>query len=400
MSSTPLAVKAPSLPACDPPHRLLLGPGPSNAHPRVTRILATPQLGHLDPYFMRVVRETSELLRYCWQTTNEVTFPVSGTGTAAMETAVLNSVFPGDVMLVVETGYFGQRLGEMGVRYGAKVHRLNTLPWGTAYTYDAIAREVAAVKPKVLAVVHAETSTGVLQPLEGLGDLCRAHDCLLLVDSVSSIGGAPILVDEYKIDVCYAGGQKSLSCPPGVSPVTFSPRAVAKMDSRKGLVPSFYLDATLLRKYLVPAAGTPAAYHHTAPIPLFYAFHEALRVVAEETLPVSWARHAHVAATLWSGLEAMGLTLLVAKEHRLPTLTTVMVPEGVSAAAVIGHMRDVFGIDLGGGLGQLAGKVFRIGMMGYNSRVDNVALLLSALAASLTAHGFPCAPPKIPLSKL
>jgi len=357
------------------PPRLLLGPGPSNSHPVVLAAMAHQPVGHLDPAFLEVMDEVQELLRYAWQTDNVLTLPVSGTGTAAMEASIANIVEPDDVVLVGVNGYFGQRLVDMAGRYGGNVRVLEK-EWGGVFTLDEIGAALEKHRPAVLALVHAETSTGARQPLEGVADLCRPLGCLLLVDTVTSLGGVPLYLDEWGVDIAYSGSQKCLSCPPGASPLTLGPRAVAKLDNRKAPVANFYLDLTLLRNYW----GAARAYHHTAPINNVYALRESLRLVSEEGLQARWERHRQTAGLFWDGLDAMGLECHVEDaDLRLPSLTTVRVPEGVDARAVARQLLDTYNIEIAGGFGQLAGKVWRIGLMGYNSRRENVVLLLEAL---------------------
>lgn len=358
----------------DLPPRLLLGPGPSNAHPRVLGALGMRQVGHLDPAFIELMNEVQELLRYAWQTDNPLTIPVSGTGSAAMEATIANVVEPGDVVLVANNGYFGLRMIDMAGRYGAQVCQINR-PWGEVFSFDELGDALQKYHPAVLGVVHAETSTGALQPLEGIGPLCREHDCLLLVDSVTSLGGAPLFLDQWQVDIAYSGGQKCLSCPPGASPLTLGERAVAKLQARKTKVRSWYLDVSLLEKYW----GQQRTYHHTAPINMNYALREALRLVAEEGLENRWARHRENAQRLWDGLAELGIGCHVAQPYRVPSLTTALVPAGVDAKAVCGRLLTEYNIEIAGGLGELAGKVWRIGLMGFNSRRENVELLLSAL---------------------
>ena len=360
----------------DMPPRLLLGPGPSNAHPRVLQAIGMRQVGHLDPSFINLMNENQELLRYAWQTDNQFTLPVSGTGSAAMEAAIANTIEPGDVVLIAVAGYFSERMVDMAERYGADVRRVEKA-WGQAFTLDEISAAVAEHKPAILGIVHAETSTGVLQPMEGIGDLCRQHDCLLLMDAVTSLASAPVFVDEWGVDMAYSCSQKGLSCPPGASPLTFSARALAKMDQREGKVPNWYLDMSLLAKYW---DGKTRSYHHTAPINMNYALREGLRLVAEEGLEARWQRHQTNADLFWDGLEAMGMSCLVEEPSlRIPSLTTVRVPDGVDAKVVAGKLLNEYNIEVAGGFGQLAGQVWRVGLMGFNSRPENVLLLLSAL---------------------
>ena len=360
--------------ALDMPNRLLLGAGPSNPNPRVMQALMGRTVGHLDPTFLRVMDDIREMLRYAWQTDNEHTLLISGTGTAGMEAAIANAVEPGDVVVVAVAGYFGDRVAQIAARYGAEVRRLDA-EWGEAFSFETLRAAVEEHRPAVLALVHAETSTGVLQPLDGLGELCHAHDCLLLVDSVTSMGGVPLLLDASGVDVAYSGSQKCMAAPSGVAPLTFSPRAMDKLARRKVPVRSWYLDYTLLSKYW----GLERAYHHTAAINMYYAMRESLRVVCEEGLEARWARHRAAAEHLWAGLEEIGLECHVAREFRIPSLTTVRVPEGVDARGVTRQLLEDFDIEIAGGLGRLAGKVWRVGLMGYNARGENADRLLVAL---------------------
>ncbi|MBD2743584.1 alanine--glyoxylate aminotransferase family protein [Coleofasciculus sp. FACHB-1120] len=356
------------------PTRLLLGPGPSNAHPAVLQAMNTPPVGHLDPAFLTLMDEIQMLLRYVWQTENSLTIAVSGTGTAAMEATLANATEPGDVVLVGVNGYFGNRLVDMAGRYGADVRTI-TKPWGQVFPIDELRTALETHRPAILALVHAETSTGARQPLEGVGDLCREFDCLLLVDSVTSLGGVPLFLDEWKVDLAYSCSQKGLGCPPGASPFTMGSRAVEKLQQRGTKVANWYLDMTLLSKYW----GKERTYHHTAPINLYYALREALRLIAEEGIENSWTRHQKNVEYLWEGLENLGLDLHVKREFRLPTLTTVCIPEGVDGKAIARQLLNEHNIEIGGGLGELAGKVWRVGLMGFNSRPETVDRLLDAL---------------------
>ena len=359
----------------DMPPRILLGPGPSNAHPRVLQAISMRQVGHLDPTFIQVMDDVQELLRYTWQASAGFTFAVSGTGSAAMETAVANSIEPGDVVLIGVIGYFGERLVEMATRYGADV-RVIEKPWGEAFTLAELQNAVAEHQPAILGLVHGETSTGVMQPLEGVGELCRAADCLLLVDAVTSLATAPFFFDEWQIDIAYSCSQKGLSCPPGLGPIVFGPRALEKISNRQSKVRSWYLDINLLVNYW---DGDARRYHHTAPINMNYALREGLRLVAEEGLEPRWQRHREFAHLFWDGLTDMGLECHAPEALRLPALTTVRVPEGVDAGAVARRLLNEYNIEVAGGFGQLAGKVWRVGLMGFNSRRENVILLLEAL---------------------
>jgi alanine-glyoxylate transaminase/serine-glyoxylate transaminase/serine-pyruvate transaminase len=370
-----------SLAPLEVPERLLLGPGPSNADPTVIQAMNRQPIGHLDPAYLAIMDEVQELLRYAWQTDNSMTYPVPGTGSAAMEATLANGVEPGDKVLVAVQGYFGHRLVDMAQRYGADVHTISK-PWGEAFTLEELTAALKTYKPAVMAIVHAETSTGVRQPLEGLGAACHAQGCLLIADTVTSLGGVPIFLDDWEVDLAYSCGQKGLSCMPGISPFTMSPRAEEKLAKRQTPVANWYLDASLLRQYW----GSERVYHHTAPVNLTYALREALRLLAEEGLAARWQRHQKTAEYLWKGLADLGLTCHVAQEFRLPTLTTVRVPSGVDAKAVSRTLLNDYNIEVGGGLGELAGQVWRIGLMGYNSQPEKVDLLLKALAEVLSKN--------------
>ena len=356
------------------PDRLLMGPGPANAHPTVLQAMNRTPVGHLDPAFLELMDEIQSLLRYTWQTENPHTIAVSGTGTAAMEATIANSVEPGNVVLVGVVGYFGNRLVDMASRYGGDVRTI-TKPWGQVFNLDELRVAMETHRPAILALVHAETSTGARQPLEGVGDLCREFDCLLLIDTVTSLGGVPLFLDEWGVDLAYSCSQKGLCCPPGASPFTMSPRAMEKLQRRQTKVANWYLDMNLLGKYW----GTERVYHHTAPINLYYALRESLRLIAEEGIENCWQRHQTNVEYLWQKLEDLGLVLHVEKQFRLPTLTTVRIPEGVDGKAIAKQLLLERGIEIGGGLGELGGKVWRIGLMGFNSRQENVDRLIAEL---------------------
>ncbi|MFN6515935.1 MAG: alanine--glyoxylate aminotransferase family protein [Nostoc sp. CreGUA01] len=356
------------------PSRLLLGPGPSNAHPTVLEAMNTSPVGHLDPAFLALMDEIQSLLRYVWQTENPLTIAVSGTGTAAMEATIANSVEPGDVVLIGVAGYFGNRLVDMAGRYGADVRTI-TKPWGQVFNLEELQTALKTHRPAILALVHAETSTGARQPLEGVADLCREFGTLLLVDSVTSLGGVPLLLDAWGVDLAYSCSQKGLGCPPGASPFTMSLRAAEKLQQRRTKVANWYLDMSLLSKYW----GAERVYHHTAPINLYYALREALRLVAEEGLANCWQRHQKNVEYLWESLEDLGLSMHVEREYRLPTLTTVRIPEGVDGKAIARQLLNEYNIEIGGGLGELAGQVWRVGLMGFNSRQESVDQLIAAL---------------------
>ncbi|MFG6097772.1 alanine--glyoxylate aminotransferase family protein [Leptothoe sp. ISB3NOV94-8A] len=358
--------------ALDIPERLLLGPGPSNSNPDVVAAMNRQPIGHLDPVYLDLMDEVQAMMRYVWQTENPMTLPISGTGSAAMEATLANTIEPGDVVLVGINGYFGNRLFDMAGRYRADVRSISK-PWGEVFSLSELRAALEEHRPAILALVHAETSTGARQPLEGVGDLCREFDCLLLVDTVTSLGGVPIFLDEWKVDMAYSCSQKGLSCPPGSSPFTMGERALQKLDKRQTKVANWYLDISLLRNYW----GQGRTYHHTAPVNMTYAIREALRLVLEEGLENSWDRHQQTAEKLWDGLAELGLSCHVPKEYRLPTLTTVKVPEGVDAKAVTSQLLKDHNIEIGNGLGELGGKVWRIGLMGYNSQPENVDRLLA-----------------------
>jgi alanine-glyoxylate transaminase/serine-glyoxylate transaminase/serine-pyruvate transaminase len=360
------------------PERILLGPGPSMVHPRVLRAMAHPLLGHLDPQFIALMNEVQDLLRYVFQTENPMTFPVSGTGSASMESTVANLLEPGDSILIGVNGYFGERLCNMAGRYGAAVRRLER-PWGQVFDVQEIDAALRQKPAKVVALVHAETSTGALQPLEGMADVVHKHGGLLLVDCVTSLGGVPIMVDEWDIDIAYSGTQKCLSCPPGLGPLTVGERAREAIRRRKTQVANWYLDLAMIESYW----GEKRTYHHTAPITMNFALREALRLVQEEGLEARFERHQANSALLWQGLTDLGLDLIVPVAHRLPTLTTVSVPDEVDEAVLRRRLLDEYNIEVAGGLGAFAGKAWRIGLMGYSSRRENVTLLISALSQLL-----------------
>ncbi len=365
-------------PICTP-ERLLLGPGPSNAHPDVLKALSLPPVGHLDPFYVELMGEVQELLRYAWQTSNRLTLPMSGTGSSAMEATLANTVEKGDTVLVAIKGYFGNRLADMAGRYGANVQVVEK-KWGQAFSLDELEEALIKTRPAILAMVHAETSTGVCQPMEGIGDLCRKYECLLLLDTVTSLGGVPLFLDEWKVDLAYSCSQKGLSCPPGLGPFTMSSRAEEKLANRSTKVPNWYLDVSLLNKYW----GSDRVYHHTAPVNMNFGIREALRLLAEEGLEEAWNRHRTNAENLWSGLQRLGLEMHVDENLRLPTLTTVKIPEGIDGKGFALHLLNKHGVEIGGGLGELAGKVWRIGLMGYNSTPENVSRVLNLFESELS----------------
>ena len=367
----------------NPSERLLMGPGPSNVHPRVYRALAAPVVGHLDPEFLAVMEDNKSLLREVFQTQNRLTIPMSGTGSAGMETCFACLVEPGDAVLVCINGVFGQRMKDVAQRYGAQVTVVEA-PWGEAVPPEKVEAALAGGKFKIVALVHAETSTGVLQPLEDILRLVRQHGALILLDTVTSLGGVPVDIDGWGVDLCYSGTQKCLSCPPGLAPVTLNERSVELMRQRKTKVQSWYLDLSMIEQYW----GAERVYHHTAPISMNYALREALLLIHEEGLEARWARHRRNHRALVRGLEAMGLKMVVAEVHRLPSLNTVWIPEGVDDLAVRRYLLEVFNLEIGGGLGVFKGKVWRLGLMGHTSSRQNVATFLTALEAGLLVQGF------------
>ena len=368
----------------NPPTRILMGPGPSGAHPRVLQAMTAPILGHLDPEFLRIMDECNDMLRDVMGTANRITLATPGTGTSGMEAAVMNLVEPGDKVVVGICGYFGERIAVMAERAGGAVTRVQA-PWGSPTDFAAVESAVrAAGNVKVIAIVHAETSTGVLTPVEPFAKLAREHGALLLVDCVTSLGGVPVTVDAWGADAVYSGTQKCLSAPPGMAPLTMSPRAWDAIKAREVPCNSWYLDLSLLEAYW----DERRAYHHTAPISMVYALHEALALVLDEGLETRWARHERNGRALQAGLEAMGLVLHADAGYRLPVLTTVRIPEGVTDAEVRGSLLSRNSIEIGGGLGDLRGKVWRIGLMGESSTPGNVLLALNALGRALRGQGF------------
>jgi alanine-glyoxylate transaminase/serine-glyoxylate transaminase/serine-pyruvate transaminase len=360
-----------------PPNRLLLGPGPSPVDPSVLDALAKPVIGHLDPAFIKIMNETSERLRKVFRTRNPLTFPVSGTGSAGMEAALVNLLEPGDRIVIGVNGVFGGRMADAAARAGAEVTTVEA-PWGSPIGPDELGKAVRSVTPKVVAVVHAETSTGARSPVE----LVRREigpGPLLIVDSVTGLGGIPLEVDKWGIDVCFSGTQKCLSVPPGLAPITFSPRAAQAVAERTSPVQSWYLDVSMLRKYWEEGEGA-RAYHHTAPISMVYSLWEGLRLVLEEGLEERWARHQEVGEFLQRELTDMGFKLYAKRGYRLPQLTSVALPKGVSDD-LRGKLLNDFDIEIGGGLGAGAGKVWRIGLMGFGARKGNVIRLVQALRA-------------------
>lgn len=365
-----------------PSHRLLLGPGPSDTHPRVISAMASPVLGHLDPQFLQYMAETQQMLREVYRTSNQLTFPVSATGMAGMETCLSNLVDAGDRVMLCVKGFFGQRMVEVASRLGAELTVLEQ-PWGEVFDMDRVREEIRKVRPHVVGVVHAETSTGAWQPIEEFGKICHEFDALSVVDTVTSLACVPLEVDAWELDAVYSCSQKGLSCPPGMSPVTFSERATEKVKNRKEPSRSWYFDVTTIMKYW----GADRTYHHTAPITMVYALREGLRLVLEEGLEARWDRHIRNHQALKAGLLALGLNYSAQEGHQLPQLNAVYLPDGVDDLKGRQLLLRDFGIEVGGGLGAFKGKVWRIGLMGQNSRPDVVYVALSALEHCLRALG-------------
>lgn len=371
------------IPALDPPRRTLMGPGPSGADPSVLAAMGLPILGHLDPEFMRIMDECQTMMRRVFRTANDVTLATPGTGTSGMEAAVMNLLQPGDRAIVGICGYFGERIAQMAARTGAEVTRV-TAPWGSPIAPDDVERALRDGPARLVAVVHAETSTGVRQPVEPVARLAKEAGALLLLDCVTSLGGEPVDVDAWGVDAAYSGTQKCLSAPPGASPLTLSPAAWSAVQARETPANSWYLDLGLLEAYW----DSRRAYHHTSPISMTYALHRALALVLEEGLEARWTRHERHGRALQRGLEAMGLALHADAAHRLSVLTTVRIPEGVDDAPVRRALLDRFGIEIGGGLGDLRGRVWRVGLMGESSTPGNVLYFLASLGCLLREHGF------------
>ena len=382
-----MSTDTPNVSSFVPPIRTLMGPGPSDVHPRILSALARPTIGHLDPQFVSMMDEMKSMLQYAFQTKNELTIPVSAPGSAGMETCFVNMVEPGDTVIVCQNGVFGARMKENVERCGATPVRVED-EWGKPVDPNKLAEALKAnPQASTVAFVHAETSTGAQSDVAALTKLAHEHDCLVIVDAVTSLGGTPIKVDEWGVDAIYSGSQKCLSCTPGLSPVSFSEAAVERVKSRKTAVQSWFLDLNLVMGYW--GEGAKRTYHHTAPVNALYGLHEALVLLQEEGLENAWARHQKNHLILREGIEAMGLSFIVPEEARLPQLNAVTIPDGVDEAAVRGRLLNEFNLEIGAGLGALAGKVWRIGLMGHASNVKNVMFCLGALDTVLTDMGAP-----------
>jgi len=359
---------------------LLMGPGPSCVPPQVYDALGTATIGHLDPAFIDIMDEIKEMLKRLFQTDYDLTLPMSGTGSSGMETCYVNLVEPGDKVLVLINGVFGMRMQDVATRLGAQVDTIEA-EWCTAIDVDAVKAKLGTSSYDIVAVVHAETSTGVCNPVEQIGALVKATDALYLVDTVTSLGGIPVDVSGWGVDAVYSGTQKCLSCPPGLSPVSFSPNALEKLKNRKSKVPNWYLDLTMIANYW---EGATRAYHHTAPINMLYALHAALECILDEGMASVFERHQQAHQQLKVGLAKLGIEFLVKEEDRLPMLNAVTIPEGVDEAAVRTRLLKNHRIEIGAGLGPLAGKIWRIGCMGHTARTENIDRLLSALQSELS----------------
>ncbi|MGF1685785.1 alanine--glyoxylate aminotransferase family protein [Photobacterium japonica] len=364
-----------------PPQRTLMGPGPSDISPQVLQALSRPTIGHLDPLFIGMMDELKQLLQYAFQTANPFTIAVSAPGSAGMEACFVNLVEPGDTVIVCRNGVFGDRMRENVERCGGIAVMVDNA-WGEAVD-PALVAEALTTHPeaKIVAFVHAETSTGALSDAEAIAKLARQHDCLTIVDAVTSLGGVPLLVDEWQLDAVYSGSQKCLSCVPGLSPLTFSARAIEKIQARETPVQSWFLDQSLVLGYW--SGEGKRSYHHTAPVNSLYALHEALVLLKHEGLENAWQRHRDMHQVLRTGLEQLGITFVVDEAHRLPQLNAVYIPEGVDDAAIRAQLLNDYNLEIGAGLGVLAGKAWRIGLMGYAARRENVALCLRALEGCL-----------------
>jgi len=364
------------------PQRILLGPGPSNVPPRVLSALSLPVVGHLDPEFFKVMEDNKEMLRWIFQTENDLTFPVSGTGSAGMETCLVNLMEEGDGVLVCVNGVFGTRMADIVERYGGKLTRVEA-PWGEIIRPEQVENALKSNQVKIVCLVHAETSTGIWQPVEEIAKIVHDHGALLILDTVTSLGGCPVQLDQWQVDASYSGTQKCLSCPPGLSPISFSRAGQDKINHRDSKVKSWYLDTTMIGRYW----GEERVYHHTAPISMNYALHEALALIMEEGMEARFERHRINHLALMAGLSAMGIEFAAQEGHRLWMLNSVRVPDGVKDAEVRKRLLQEFNIEIGGGLGPLAGKTWRIGLMGESSKQEHVLTLIRCLSQILPDYG-------------
>lgn len=383
--SSPVLVISPqsfSIPPMIPiPQRVLLGPGPSDVPARILEALARPTIGHLDPVFLQLMDDIRSKMKKVFRTENEMTLAVSGTGSAGMETIFVNLIEPGDKVLICINGVFGGRMADIAGRCGAVVEKLE-IPWGKVFDQNDVIAAAQRIKPKIVAIVHAETSTGAHQPVDQLGAAVHELGGLLLMDCVTSLGGLPVEIDKWGVDAAYSGTQKCLSCPPGLSPVTLSPRAVKRLEERKNKVLSWYLDLTMVRNYW----GQERAYHHTAPINMLYGLQEALTIALDEGLDARFARHRQMHELLRAGLKELGIEYVSQEGHHLPMLNAIQIPAGVDDAKVRKALLEDYGIEIGGGLGAFKGKAWRIGLMGHGSSKRNVTLVLAALKQVLASQ--------------
>jgi alanine-glyoxylate transaminase/serine-glyoxylate transaminase/serine-pyruvate transaminase len=370
-------------PPLNPPIRTLMGPGPSDIHPRVLQAIGKNTVGHLDPYYLQLMDDLQLMLRGLFRTENRMTMAISATGSAGMEATVVNLIEPGDAMLVCVNGVFGTRMADVAQRAGAVVTTVER-PWGEVFSPTDLKDALSQAKPKVVGIVMAETSTGAWQPLEEISELVHDAGGLLLVDAVTSLGGVPVEVDKWEIDAIYSGSQKCLSCPPGLAPVSFNDRALDVINRRKTKVQSWYLDVSMLANYW----GTDRVYHHTAPINMSYALYEAIQIIHEEGLDAGFSRHMENHLALKAGLAALGIEYTAQEGHQLPMLNAVRIPTGIDDGKLRGDLLHRFGIEIGGGLGAFKGKVWRIGLMGYGSRAANVLLFLAALEQLLAEQAY------------
>ena len=366
----------------NPGKTILLGPGPSNVHPRVLQAMATPLIGHLNPDFLKIMDQVQEMLRALFQTSNKVTLPISGTGSAGMEACLCNMIEPGDRVLICVNGFFGQRMCDMVERMGG-VLKIIEVNWGEVFDPQQVEKAVKEFHPQIVGIVHAETSTGALQPLKELSEIVHEAGAILIVDTVTSLGGCPVEVDEWRLDVTYSGTQKCIGCPPGLAPLSFNEAAMNKLSNRKKKGQSFYFDVALITRYW----SSERRFHHTAPISMIYALLEALRRVHEEGLENRFRRHKVNHEALVAGIEAMGIKMFVPKENRLWTLNAVTIPEGIDDKKIRGKLLTDYNIEIGGAFGPLAGKIWRVGLMGESSSRANVLMFLSALEDTLSGEG-------------
>lgn len=379
-----MVVNGPHFRELTPPQRILMAPGPTNLPSAVSQALIAPITGHKDPYFLHVMDETAELLRYLFQTTNETSMSLPGTGGAGMEAALGNLLQPGDTAVVCVNGLFGARMAEIARRSGAEVIQVDA-PWGRAVDPDDVRQAMAGCKARILTTVHGETSTGVEQPMDELGKIAREEGAFLVVDAVATLGGIPVRPDDWGAAICYAASQKCLSAPPGLAPITVSAEAMDYVRGRANVVPDWYFDLTQHRSYWFAAERV---YHHTAPVLLVYALHEAARIIAEEGIEARWARHSLHQQALVAGLEAMDIELFAEPAHRLTTVVAIRVPDGVGDPRLRTELLNEYGIEIAGGLGEYAGKIWRVGIMGHSATRNNVVLLLSALELLLARQGY------------